>query len=160
MIQCPTCSFDNSDDSNFCRRCGTRLVGEELSDSTVTYAAVDGEQALEREPLLQMPPGPALEIRGGGGREGELVTLEADVITIGRSPDNDLFLDDVTVSRRHARIVRDGRGFLVEDLRSLNGTYVNRRRIERHRLRGGDELQIGKYKLVFIESPNPDLVGE
>jgi len=153
MIECPTCSFDNSDDSNFCRRCGTRLAGEELGDSTVTYGVPETDQAVEREPVSSVIPGPALEIRAGGGREGGLVPLEADVLTIGRSPDNDLFLDDVTVSRRHARVVRDGRGFMVEDLRSLNGTYVNRRRIERHRLRDGDELRIGKYRLVFVQMP-------
>ena len=73
------------------------------------------------------------------------------MLTIGRSPHSDLFLDDVTVSRHHARILHDEAGFLVEDLNSLNGTYVNRKRIERHQLFDGDELQIGKFKLAFLE---------
>ena len=94
---------------------------------------------------------PVLLIRAGGGREAEVVPLAGDVLTIGRSPHSDLFLDDVTVSRHHARIVRDEDGFLVEDLNSLNGTYVNRKRIERHVLTNGDELQIGKFKLAFLE---------
>ncbi len=150
MIECPTCSFENSEDSNYCRRCGTKLATAGLEDSTVSYPAPELDQKqIARRPSAGAA-GPALQIRSGGGREGELVVLETDVLTIGRNPDNHLFLDDVTVSRRHARILRDGRGYLIEDLRSLNGTYVNRRRIERHRLRDGDELQIGKYKLVFL----------
>ena len=92
-----------------------------------------------------------LLIRAGGGREGERVQLEADLLTIGRNPENHLFLDDVTVSRHHARVVRDATGFAIEDLNSLNGTYVNRRRVERHHLSDGDELQIGKFKLSFLE---------
>jgi pSer/pThr/pTyr-binding forkhead associated (FHA) protein len=95
--------------------------------------------------------GTVLLIRTGGGREGEVIGLSSDVLTIGRSPHSDLFLDDVTVSRHHARVLLDEGEFLVEDLNSLNGTYVNRRRIERHRLSDGDELQIGKFKLAFIE---------
>jgi len=97
-----------------------------------------------------------LVIRAGGGREGEAIALDSDVVTIGRSPHSDLFLDDVTVSRHHARVIKDESGYLVEDLNSLNGTYVNRRRIERHRLSDGDELQIGKFKLAFLE-PSDDL---
>jgi pSer/pThr/pTyr-binding forkhead associated (FHA) protein len=89
-------------------------------------------------------------IRAGGDREGEFVNVEGDVFTIGRSPQSDLFLDDVTVSRHHARVSLDADGYLVEDLNSLNGTYVNRKRIERHQLVDGDELQIGKFKLAFL----------
>jgi len=95
--------------------------------------------------------GPVLLIRTGGGREGEVIGLGSEVLTVGRSPHSDLFLDDVTVSRHHARILHDASGFLVEDLNSLNGTYVNRKRIERHQLLDGDELQIGKFKLAFLE---------
>lgn len=94
---------------------------------------------------------PCLLIRAGGGREGEEIALDAELLTIGRNPESHLFLDDVTVSRHHARIVRDETGFAVEDLNSLNGTYVNRRRVERHHLSDGDELQIGKFKLAYLE---------
>ena len=77
-----------------------------------------------------------------------------DLLTIGRNPESHLFLDDVTVSRHHARIVRDATGFVAEDMNSLNGTYVNRRRVERHHLSDGDELQIGKFKLAYLEPPD------
>ncbi len=139
MIECPNCTFENSEDSNYCRRCGTKLTTGGVEDSTVSYPAPELDQTQMTARPSAAHEGPALQIRSGGGREGELVVLGADVLTIGRNPDNHLFLDDVTVSRRHARILRDGRGYLIEDLRSLNGTYVNRRRIERHRLRDGDE---------------------
>ena len=86
----------------------------------------------------------------GGGRAGETFPLEGERMTVGRRPDCDIFLDDVTVSRDHAVIVARGDEHYLDDLGSLNGTYVNRRRIESHRLSDGDELQIGKYKLAFL----------
>jgi pSer/pThr/pTyr-binding forkhead associated (FHA) protein len=148
MPTCPTCSFDNSDDSNYCRRCGSRLTIVDPNETTITYTVADRE-GLE---VFGTPGlGTVLLIRAGGGREGEIIELEADVLTIGRSPHSDLFLDDVTVSRHHARVLRDEGGFWVEDLNSLNGTYVNRKRIEQQRLFDSDELQIGKFKLVFVE---------
>jgi pSer/pThr/pTyr-binding forkhead associated (FHA) protein len=94
--------------------------------------------------------GAALVIRAGGGRAGESFPLESDRLSVGRRPDSDVFLDDVTVSRDHALIVRRGSDFYLDDCGSLNGTYVNRRRIDSHRLADGDELQIGKYKLAFL----------
>ena len=90
-------------------------------------------------------------IRSGGGRAGESFTVEGDRMSIGRTPDASVFLDDVTVSRNHALLVRREDGFYIDDLGSLNGTYVNRRRIESHRLEDGDEIQIGKYKLSYLE---------
>lgn len=152
MSTCPTCGFDNTEDSNFCRRCGTRLESPNLSDTTISYSLGERDDSgvglVEGAELREIT---ALLIRSGGGREGELIALDSDVLTIGRSPHSDVFLDDVTVSRHHARVIRDEGGFLVEDLNSLNGTYVNRKRIERHRLFDGDELQIGKFKLAFLE---------
>lgn len=148
MATCPICSSDNSDDSNFCRRCGGRLVRTDPNETTITYSVADRE-GLDR---LESPgAGIVLLIRSGGGRDGETIDLDVDVLTIGRSPHSDLFLDDVTVSRHHARVLRDEGGFWVEDLNSLNGTYVNRKRIEQQRLFDGDELQIGKFKLAFLE---------
>jgi pSer/pThr/pTyr-binding forkhead associated (FHA) protein len=94
--------------------------------------------------------GAALVIRAGGGRAGESFALEGDRLTVGRRPESDVFLDDVTVSRDHALIVRRGSDYYLDDCGSLNGTYVNRRRIDSHRLADGDELQIGKYKLAFL----------
>ena len=124
----------------------------DLTETTISYAIGEREDSgvdLFRGDVLRELT--ALMIRAGGGREGEVIVLDSDVLTIGRSPHSDVFLDDVTVSRHHARVIRDESGFLVEDLNSLNGTYVNRRRIERHRLFDGDELQIGKFKLAFLE---------
>jgi pSer/pThr/pTyr-binding forkhead associated (FHA) protein len=95
--------------------------------------------------------GMAIIVRSGGGRAGEAFVLERDRLTIGRSPDSDIFLDDVTVSRRHAVLVRRGRSFAIEDLGSLNGTFVNRKRVDGKTLEDGDEMQIGKYKLTFLE---------
>src|SRR6185295_7706696 len=86
----------------------------------------------------------------GGGRVGESFPLDGDRMTIGRRPDSDIFLDDVTVSRDHSLLVRRGGDLYLDDLGSLNGTYVNRHRIESHRLEDGDELQVGKFKLTFL----------
>lgn len=149
MADCPTCRFENSDDSYYCRRCGSRLTTVDPNETTIVYSAaeasgiVGADQDTAAETLLL--------IRSGGGREGETIDLGVDVLSIGRSPNSDLFLDDVTVSRHHARVLRDEGGFWVEDLNSLNGTYVNRKRIEQQRLLDGDELQIGKFKLTFVQ---------
>jgi hypothetical protein len=148
-VKCPACGFANSPDSNFCRRCGNRLIPVDPSETTLSYTLP--EQDTGAGGVAAVPRGTILLIRAGGGREGEIITLGGDVLTIGRSPHSDLFLDDVTVSRHHARILHDENEFWVEDLNSLNGTYVNRKRIERHRLSDGDELQIGKFKLAFLE---------
>ena len=93
--------------------------------------------------------GAALVIRTGG-RVGESFPLQGERMTIGRRPDADVFLDDVTVSREHATLVRRGGGWYLDDAGSLNGTYVNRQRVDSHRLADGDELQIGKFKLTFF----------
>jgi pSer/pThr/pTyr-binding forkhead associated (FHA) protein len=94
--------------------------------------------------------GPALVVRSGGGRAGETFFPSAERTLIGRSPECDVFLDDVTVSRRHAELVRDGETFTISDLGSLNGTFVNRKRIESAQLEDDDEVQIGKYRLTFL----------
>jgi pSer/pThr/pTyr-binding forkhead associated (FHA) protein len=94
--------------------------------------------------------GPALVVRSGGGRAGESFFPSAERTLIGRSPECDVFLDDVTVSRRHAELVRQGETFTITDLGSLNGTFVNRKRIESAELDDDDELQIGKYRLTFL----------
>ncbi len=152
MVNCPTCNCENTDDSNFCRRCGSRLAPIDLEETTLSISTAEREElALAEGGKRALLLGPVLLIRTGGGREGEVIGLGSEVLTVGRSPHSDLFLDDVTVSRHHARILHDASGFLVEDLNSLNGTYVNRKRIERHQLLDGDELQIGKFKLAFLE---------
>jgi len=89
-------------------------------------------------------------VRAGGGRAGESFRPTGPRTRIGRSPDCEIFLDDVTVSRNHAVLVEDGGEFVVEDQGSLNGTFVNRKRIDRVTLHEGDELQVGKYRMTFI----------
>jgi pSer/pThr/pTyr-binding forkhead associated (FHA) protein len=93
--------------------------------------------------------GAALVIRAGGGRAGESFAVRGEQMTIGRRPDSAVFLDDITVSRDHALLVKRGSEWFLDDCGSLNGTYVNRERIDSQQLDDGDELQIGKYKLTF-----------
>jgi pSer/pThr/pTyr-binding forkhead associated (FHA) protein len=103
-----------------------------------------------------LPPGTALLAVRRGPNAGARFLLDHDVTTSGRHPDSDIFLDDVTVSRRHAEFHREGGVFTVRDVGSLNGTYVNRERVESATLSNGDEVQIGKFRLVFIAGPRPD----
>ena len=97
-----------------------------------------------------MPPGTALLVVRRGPNAGSRFLLDSDLTTAGRHPESDIFLDDVTVSRRHAEFYRHGDRFTVRDVGSLNGTYVNRDRIEEAALSGGDEVQVGKFRLVFL----------
>jgi hypothetical protein len=149
---CPECGFANDDGASYCQRCGAFLASSEPPPgvSTATYKIGEtGEiEAVELEDVVSR--GAALVIRAGGGRAGESFPVEGDRLSVGRRPDSDVFLDDVTVSRDHALIVRRGSDWFLDDCGSLNGTYVNRRRIDSHRLADGDELQIGKYKLAFL----------
>ena len=147
---CPSCGYRNPEGVNFCARCGASLI-QDQDEAQVTLSWVPGED--EHEPVSvqnELPEGASLVIRRGGGRAGETYHLTEPQITIGRHPDSTIFLDDVTVSRNHALIERDGDAYYISDRGSLNGTYVNRRRVERQLLGDGDELQIGKYRLTFI----------
>jgi pSer/pThr/pTyr-binding forkhead associated (FHA) protein len=122
----------------------------ESGEQTMTYTP--DEQADDSGAGLQdvRVKGPALVVRSGGGRAGESFFPSAERTLIGRSPECDVFLDDVTVSRRHAELMREGETFTITDLGSLNGTFVNRKRIESAELDDDDELQIGKYRLTFL----------
>ncbi len=153
-MHCPECGFANAEGANYCQKCGAFLGDqtETKSGDTTEVYQVDETGELRPVDLDEMThEGAALVIRSGGGRSGEAFNLMGERNTIGRSPDAEVFLDDVTVSRNHALLVRRRDGLYVDDLGSLNGTYVNRRRIESHRLQNGDELQVGKYKLTYLE---------
>jgi hypothetical protein len=149
---CPECGFANADGANYCQRCGAFLTGSEPAPgaTTATYRVGETGEIEELELKAVVARGAALVIRAGGGRAGESFPLARDRLTVGRRPESDIFLDDVTVSRDHAILVRRGEDYYLDDCGSLNGTYVNRHRIESHRLSDGDELQVGKYKLAYL----------
>jgi len=149
-VYCPECGFQNPEAANFCSKCGSLLRTGEAGEQTMTISPE--EVADDPGAALQdvSDKGPALVVRSGGGRAGESFFLSEERTLIGRSPECDVFLDDVTVSRRHSQIERTGERFTIEDLGSLNGTFVNRRRIESAELEDDDELQIGKYRLTFL----------
>ena len=160
-VFCTRCGQENPEDARFCARCGTPLTrpGEPVAGDTATIS-MSGIEAFEPsgedEPLgtetvtEALPPGSALLVVKRGPNAGSRFLLDKDVTTTGRHPESDIFLDDVTVSRRHAEFVRDGGRFVVRDVGSLNGTYLNRERIEDAPLTNGDEVQIGKFRLVFL----------
>jgi hypothetical protein len=147
---CPNCGFRNTEGVGFCARCGASILAEQ-ADAQTTLSYHPGEDERELAPLGDdLPEGATLVIRSGGGRAGETYPLTQERTTLGRHPAADIFLDDVTVSRNHALVEREGDGWVIIDEGSLNGTYVNRRRGDRVALADGDEIQIGKYKLTFI----------
>jgi FHA domain len=151
---CPECGFVVTEGANYCQKCGAFVgVRERASDDITTATYVIDEETGELRPVDVgdvAAEGGALVIRSGGGRVGQSFPLQGERMTIGRSPEAEIFLDDVTVSRDHAVLVRRSGTWFLDDSGSLNGTYVNRRRIDSHKLEDGDELQIGKYKLTFL----------
>ncbi|WP_432479863.1 FHA domain-containing protein [Nocardioides sp. GXQ0305] len=165
MPFCTACGRENPDEARFCSQCGTRLVGaptagEPSEESTATInIGMSREKTDTSDRALSpvdaaavdaLPPGHALLVVQRGPGAGSRFLLDADQVNAGRHPDSEIFLDDVTVSRRHAEFHRAGESFTVADTGSLNGTYVNRDRIDRVLLNDGDEVQIGKYRLVFF----------
>ena len=150
-IHCTECGFLNGEGANYCQRCGALLerAQEAGEPVTATYRIDDAGELVAVEIVQGTERGPALVIRAGGGREGESFAVDRERTSIGRRPDAQVFLDDVTVSRDHALLIRRGDQWYMDDCGSLNGTYVNRSRIESQRLEEGDEVQIGKYKLTF-----------
>jgi len=150
---CPECGFLNAEGANYCQKCGAFIGTPDAPPTdavTATYRIDETGELIPVELEDVVASGAALVIRAGGGRVGESFPLDGERMLIGRRPDSAVFLDDVTVSRDHALIVRRGGDWHLDDLGSLNGTYVNRHRIETHRLEDGDELQVGKYKLTFL----------
>jgi pSer/pThr/pTyr-binding forkhead associated (FHA) protein len=153
-VFCNQCGHRNPPGSNFCSSCGAALNLGASEDTTMSHVVTPGEERDPDEDLKVSPDelreGGALLVVRRGPNEGSKYSLVAEVTRAGRHPDSDIFLDDITVSRRHAEIVRRVDGFHVIDVGSLNGTYVNRDRVEEAQLANGDELQIGKFKLVFF----------
>jgi pSer/pThr/pTyr-binding forkhead associated (FHA) protein len=180
MPFCTQCGHQNSEGSRFCSQCGSRLestpapastsgagpAGDSSSETTATITfggpatpVADADHREDRSlndrdaaAIDALPPGSALLVVQRGPSAGSRFLLDTEVVTAGRHPDSEIFLDDVTVSRRHAEFRRTAEGYTVADVGSLNGTYVNRDRIDEVALQGGDEVQIGKYRLVYFAS--------
>ena len=173
-IYCGRCGRPNPEGARYCSNCGAPLMrantgsftavsdrgpgqgADRLGETTSVISPVAGEPEYYEEPspdyaaIDSLPPGTALLVVLRGPNEGSRFLLDSDFTSTGRHPDSDIFLDDVTVSRRHAEFYRHGDRFTVRDVGSLNGTYVNRERIEEAELFGGDEVQIGKFRLLFM----------
>ena len=152
-MYCTRCGHGNPDSANFCARCGAPLQAA-TDDSTLTLQVGTPEEAdAEHEevavPLEELAVDQGVLVVTRGPNAGSTFLLDKDRTSAGRHPSSDIFLDDITVSRRHAEVMREGQRFLVKDVGSLNGTYVNRERVDVAELSAGDELQIGKFKLVF-----------
>ena len=152
-VFCNQCGHRNPVGSNFCSSCGTAL--EPGEDHTVTFQAVEapGDPASDEALTVgigELPEGLGMLVVKRGPNAGSKFVLDADVTRAGRHPDSDIFLDDITVSRRHAEFERGPDRYRVRDAGSLNGTYVNRERTDDAPLAHGDEVQIGKFKLVFF----------
>ncbi|MEU5534094.1 FHA domain-containing protein [Streptomyces sp. NPDC020362] len=172
VLVCTRCGNRNAENARFCSNCGAPLragVAPERASETTSTISISGLEAYEAEatgqtplPMLSpeaqaavdaLPPGSALLVVRRGPNSGSRFLLDSDLTTAGRHPQSDIFLDDVTVSRRHVEFRRSQDGsFTVADVGSLNGTYVNRERIDQVPLANGDEVQIGKYRLVFYAS--------
>jgi FHA domain/zinc-ribbon domain len=172
-VQCSQCGRPNPDGARFCAHCGSPLPrpasGERPGESTSTISlggwesaeaeAADETAATDTAAVEVLPAGTALLVVRRGPNAGSRFLLDSDLTTAGRHPESDIFLDDVTVSRRHAEFYRQGETFTVRDVGSLNGTYVNRERIEESGLNAGDEVQVGKFRLVFLTNPHEELNG-
>ncbi len=162
---CARCGHQNPEGSRFCAQCGAALSQERVGESTSVIPKVGGDDTTEQpeveaatadahaSTIESLPAGTALLVVKRGPNAGSRFLLDQDVTTAGRHPDSDIFLDDVTVSRRHVEFHREGSGFSVHDVGSLNGTYVNREPVDVATLAGGDEVQIGKFRLVYLTGP-------
>jgi hypothetical protein len=149
-LHCSECGFVNPEGANYCQKCGALLEVDASGDpATATYRIGETGDFIPIDIGAVVTSSAALVIRAGGGRAGESFAVDGERMTIGRRPDSEIFLDDITVSRDHALLVHRGSDWYIDDCGSLNGTYVNRERIDSQRLTDGDELQIGKYKLTF-----------
>ena len=167
-VFCTQCGQQNPEDARFCARCGAVLTvpgegGAAAAEQTTTLS-MTGIDGAEDHPagevgdvgVESLPVGTALLVVKRGPNAGSRFLLDKDQTTVGRHPESDIFLDDVTVSRRHAEFHRENGRFVVRDVGSLNGSYLNRERIDEAALSSGDEVQIGKFRLVFLTAHRTD----
>lgn len=153
-MKCRQCGVESQIGAKFCSNCGTPFH-DSMGDTTTVLGAItdDQEGELSQEDLEAvrgLSQGDALLIINRGGSQSSRILIDSDVTSVGRHPESDVFLDDITVSRHHAKFIREGGALYLEDLGSLNGTYVNKQVVEeRIQLRQGDEIQIGKYRATI-----------
>jgi pSer/pThr/pTyr-binding forkhead associated (FHA) protein len=148
-LYCTRCGHRNPPDSKFCSKCGHPLHDDTTIGLEPTQIEDDTGEVIDL-PLDDLREGQALLVVTRGPNAGSQFLIEKDVTTLGRHPESDIFLDDITVSRRHAEIRRKDHSFYVHDLGSLNGTYVGRNRVDNTQLANSDEVQVGKFKLAFF----------
>ena len=150
-VTCPHCGHANPLGSHFCSSCGNEIEGptEHGTTASVLVPLVSGAEEVRVE-LDELPPGIGMLVVTRGPNSGSRFALDEAVVTAGRHPDSVIFLDDITVSRLHAEIRQVDGGYELADVGSLNGTYLNRERVEKCNLQDGDELQIGTFKLLFL----------
>lgn len=157
-MKCRRCGHQNEPGANYCSSCGTALTGDD-DETTLSLAALEDRQAIEEEYgelLAELPVGMAVLVVRRGPNQGSTFVLDRTVTSLGRHPESDIFLDDVTVSRRHAEITRSDRGYEVRDAGSLNGTYVDHERVDVAPLRDLNELQVGRFVLTFVLGSVPE----
>lgn len=147
---CDACGHSNSAGSRFCSSCGRplKLENEASTEALETLGGIDSEVALEA------PATGAALVVTSGHQAGTRYAITTTQVTVGRHPDSDIFLDDITVSRRHVELQQGKTGYSLTDVGSLNGTYLNGERLAEGetQLTNGDELQIGKFKLLYLVS--------
>jgi pSer/pThr/pTyr-binding forkhead associated (FHA) protein len=156
-VFCTSCGESLPSDANFCPECGHEVersdgAGAEAPTGAIDLGGLEGDADLEDLP--ELPAGTGLLVVVRGPNAGSRYLLDRESTTVGRHPDSHVFLDDVTVSRHHARVDREDDEFVLHDLGSLNGTYLSGERVDRRHLRSGDELQVGRYKLLFVGAPS------
>lgn len=154
-VFCNNCGHKNPAGSNFCSSCGHALGHSAEEPTTITFQPIEAGDPAEEQVVTvpDLPEGAGILWVKRGPNAGSKYALDKETVLAGRHPDSDIFLDDITVSRRHAEFTRRGDGYVVRDVGSLNGTYLNRDRIDEEApLGNGDEVQIGKFKLVFLSS--------
>ncbi len=164
-MRCTRCGHENPDGSRFCVECGAPLAHGVVGESTTVIIEVgvedlaidddlpDGVAVTPADVADSVPAGAAMLVVKRGPNAGSRLLLGQDVTTVGRHPDSDILLDDVTVSRRHVEFRREGAEFAVHDQGSLNGTYVNRKPVDVATLADGDEVQVGKFRFVYLTGP-------
>lgn len=154
-VFCNNCGHKNPAGSNFCSSCGHVLGHSAEEPTTITFQPIEASDPSEEQVVTvpDLPEGGGILWVKRGPNAGSKYALDKETVLAGRHPDSDIFLDDITVSRRHAEFARRADGYVVRDVGSLNGTYLNRDRIDDEApLANGDEVQIGKFKLVFLSS--------